>query len=1120
MHSCIHYRLWAVTFVLLSAVNSIRAQTTPEWQDPQVISVNTERPRADFTPYPDEKSALERLPASPLVQSLNGNWKFRWASHPSKALKNFYDPALSDNGWDNMPVPSSWQIVGARENRPYDRPVFSSPTYPFKPNPPRIDSDTNAVGMYRTTFTVKDDVKSRQFFLQFQGVQSACYVWLNGVAIGYHEDGMTPFEFDITQDVKAGINHLAVEVINLSDGSYLENQHNWRLAGIFRDVNLLVLPKVVLADYHVKTQLDASHENAVLRLSAFVKNYGDTPIYAHQVLFTLYDAAKNVAVPPVSQMVGTLEPFKEAALRLEVPVPNPAKWSADLPQLYTLTIQLMNSDGKVLEVASQRVGFRDVKIKGGQLLVNGKAITIKGVNRYESDPENGRTLSRETMLRDVVLMKQHNINAVRTAHNPHDPYWYDLCDEFGLYVMDEANIESSGPWNKNIGLADNPDWKPAFLARGNAMMERDKNHPSIIIWSLGHDSGMGSNFTALADFIRLADPTRPVFYDEKKDAKPTSLNSFDIISGPNPGIQDMQELIKKDKTRPLILGEYARAAGNALGGLKAYWDVIDKYPSMQGGFISSWADQGLKMKNPDGTFYWDYFNQSDNDHADNGLVTPDRTPQPELSEVRKVFQSVRFDAPDTLRNGEKNITISNQYDFLSMQNFELVWSVLENGKIIGKSNTLTNLPTAPKQKQTYAIPYEVTRKPGAEYFLNLSLRLKEPTPWAAKGFEVAWQQIPIANTSPEKPQISLYQNRPLRITQVSSGRVMVSGQDFSVTIDKNTGGIISFKNKKEEMLEKGFRPSFWRVPVRNDVYGGTGSMAARWHNAGLDSLNVASSSMQTRRITSQVYRVEIRQQLRGLKGETSVTSIYTVYASGDVHVQYSFGGSTGEWPSLARIGVQFQMPAAFNKLQWYGNGPYETYADRKASGKISVYSGSVAEQHFPYISPQENGKKTNVRWAAITNAEGTGLAAAADSLLSINVHDYTASDLMLSEKKGAVLARNTTTSVNLDLAQMGLGTVTGTGQTVEERYQLPARSYTYGFRLKAIESGQDISQQFNNTLPYLARGALSAQVSADESTVEEESLEEEEPVRKTVVRKAAVRKAPARKRKSGRRRRR
>lgn len=1062
-----------ILLFLIQILNqTAHAQAIPEWQDPQVISINTEKPRADFFPYASEKAALAMDKKGPFVQSLNGTWKFKWAQHPSKAQLNFFDPKISDAGWDNIPVPSNWQVVGAREGRKYDRPIFSNIKHPFKATPPRITADTNAVGMYRTTFTVAD-VKDKQIFLHFGGVQSACYVWLNGVAIGYHEDGMTPFEFDVTEDVKAGVNNLAVEVINWSDGSYLEDQDYWRLSGIFRDVNLLLLPKVVLTDFSARTIPDANHENATLKLSAYVKNYGQQPIHAHQVLFTLYDASKNVVTTPVSQMVGTLEMGKEGAVRAEMPVPNPAKWSAETPNLYTLTVQLMNSDGKVLEAASQRVGFRDVKIKGGQLLVNGKAVTIKGVNRHEFDPETGRVISRESMIKDITLMKQHNINAVRTSHYPNASEWYDLCDQYGLYVMDEANIESHELWIKNIILADNPQWRAAFLARGNAMVERDKNHPSVIIWSLGNESGMGQNFVDMGDFIKLADPTRPVYYEGHKDYK--------------------------------------------LG--------------MQGGFMWGWIDQGLKLKRADGTEYWDYFNYIDGANAGNGLVNPDRTPQPELSEVKKVYQYVKFEMPDTLKAGAKAITLHNTYDFQSLHAFELVWSVIENGKAVGKGGSITNLNALARQKQQITIPYELpaSAKPNAEYFLNLSLRLKEATLWAPKGYEVAWHQVPVVKPATPRPNLSLYGERPLRIAQVTAARVQISGQDFTVVFDKNEGRMISFKNKKEEMLENGPYANFWRVPTDNDEGGAAKSYAAQWRNFGLDTLERLSSEMKTQRLTAQIYKVTLNQTLKQPKGEMDVQSVYMVYASGDIHVQNTFT-PRGEWPPLAKVGMQLKMPATFTKTQWYGNGPHETYADRKTSGKVGIYAGTVAEQHFPCMMPQENGNKTAVRWATVTNAEGIGLLVLSDTAFNFNVHDYTDKDLLAAKRRAAVLSRGTSTVVNIDLAQMGVGGDAGGSPRVHDAYLLPAKAYSYAYRLRPIESTSNIEQIAAVRLPYVDQKETNETVSitetaaSPEEAVGEDEEEQEEavatPARKTTVKKAPVRKKVVRKRKPARRRRR
>jgi beta-galactosidase len=1069
IHDLERFRLVVIFVLFTSYAVSVQAQGVPEWQDPEVFSINTERGHASYTPYPDEKSALQFDKTTPQIRSLNGVWKFKWASHPSKAPANFFDPNITAANWDDLPVPSSWQVYGAREGRRYDRPVFTNIKHPFNANPPRIQSDTNSVGLYRTTFSISESDKDKTIILHFAGVQSACYVWLNGEAIGYHEDGMAAFEFNVSGDVKVGVNHLAVQVINWSDGSYLEDQDFWRLAGIYRDVNLLILPKIHLTDFTVRTHLDEKYENATVSLSAFLENSGDQPINAHQVVFSIYDEDKTLAAPVASAVVRNLEAFKETAVKAEIPIPAANKWSAEVPYLYTLTIQLMNSDGKVLEAISQRVGIRDVKIKGGQLLVNGKAIRIKGVNRHEFDPETGRVISRESMIEDIKLMKQNNINAVRTSHYPNNAQWYDLCDEYGLYVMDEANIESHELWNKNIILAEKPQWKHAFVARGASMVSRDKNHPSIIIWSLGNESGMGANFTAMADFIRLAEPTRPIHYEGRKDYRPTTLSSFDIISVMYPSVKDMIELVRQDKTRPLIVCEYAHGMGNSIGNLKDYWDVMDQYPTMQGGFIWDWVDQGLSLKSRDGKFYWDYFNNIDGANAGDGLVNPDRLPQPEINEVKKVYQNVKFEIADTLRPGQKQLTLLNQHDFLALNDHDLVWSLLENGKIIGKENKVTGLNIAARGRQSFTIPYNLpdVKKPGAEYFLNLSLRLKTAASWAPAGYEIAWHQVFVEVPESNLPKLSYNSSDPpIRVAQVGSGRVMLSGQNFSVTFDKKAARMISFKNKKEEMMTSGPYLNLWRVPTDNDEGGKAKSFASQWRNAGLDTLELLSCELKTVRLTSHSYKVLLKKVLKSNQGQMTVNSVYTIFSTGDIHVQNTVSPE-GEWPVLAKVGLQFQMPQSFIKTQWYGNGPHETYPDRKTSGRIGLYTGTIAAQHFPYISPQENGNKTSVRWASITNQEGTGLLVISDSVFNFNVHDYTDQALLAAKQPASVLARGNATVVNVDYKQMGLGGDDSWSPRVHPEYLIPAKTYNYSFRLKPIDKFSNLDQIIHVDLPII-----------------------------------------------------
>jgi len=1127
-----HSWLCLIIVFLVTSVTPAFAQAIPEWQDPAVFSINTERAHANYFPYQDETSAFQFDKKSPFVRSLNGTWKFKWASNPSKAPTNFFDPAQQTTTWDDLPVPSNWQVFGAREGRKYDRPIFTNIKHPFKANPPKIQADTNAVGLYRTTFTISEDPKEKTYIIHFAGVQSACYVWLNGEAIGYHEDGMTPFEFNISDDVKSGVNHLAVEVINWSDGSYLEDQDYWRLSGIYRDVNLLVLPKVHLTDFTVRTNLDEKLENATLNLSAFVENAGNQSLNAYQVLFSLYDVNKTLVAPAASAVIRTLDAYKSGAVKVEIPVPLPNKWSAEVPYLYTLTIQLMNSDGKVQETLSQRVGFRDIQITGGQLLVNGKAIKIKGVNRHEFDPETGRVISRESMIEDIKLMKQNNINAVRTSHYPNDAQWYDLCDEYGLYVVDEANIESHELWNKNIILADMPQWKNAFVARGSAMVERDKNHPSIIMWSLGNESGMGANFAAMADYIRLTDPTRPIHYEGRKDYKPTTLSSFDIISVMYPSTKDMIELVKLDKTRPLIVCEYAHGMGNSIGNLKDYWDVIDKYPTMQGGFIWDWVDQGLSLKNQQGKPYWDYFNYIDGANAGDGLVNPDRLPQPEINEVKKVYQNIKFEIPDTLRSGQKQLTLLNKFYFLSLNDYELAWSLMENGKIVGKEAKIGDLSILPGEKKSFTIPYSIpaSRKPGAEYFLNLSVRLKNATSWAPAGHEIAWHQVAVEPLKYDLPNLSYTTgDPPLRVVQVSSGRVMISGQSFSVTFDKRAGRMISFKNKREEMIDSGPYANLWRVPTDNDEGGGAKSYASLWRNAGLDTLEQIASDIKTVRVTSHSYKVLLSTTLKGSQGQMVVNSVYTIFSTGDIHVRNKVIPE-GEWPFLPKAGVQFQMPPSFIKAQWYGNGPHETYPDRKTSGRIGLYTGTVSAQHFPYITPQENGNKTDVRWASITNPDGLGLLVMSDSVFNFSAHDYTDKALLAAKRRGSALSRGKTTIVNIDYRQMGLGGDDSWSPRVHREYLIPAKTYSYSFRLKAIDRFSNLDQIIHVDLPIIPDKAgedftpgngdeiqQDEEVAADEDIVKPKTRKayskKVSPGKKTVKKKVVNKKKPDAKKK-------
>ncbi|MVM31583.1 DUF4981 domain-containing protein [Spirosoma sp. HMF4905] len=1077
---------------------SSQAQTLPDWEDPQVISQHTEKPHANLIPFATEQQALNAIDwrTSPYVKLLNGTWKFRWIKHPRLIPGDFYQPTTNDQNWDNLPVPSNWQVVGAREGRPYDRPIFTNIKHPFPATPPRITSDTNAVGLYRMRFTIPTNFQDREVFLHFAGVQSTCRVYLNGQPIGYHEDSMTPAEFLITDNLKAGENLLAVEVINWSDGSYLEDQDFWRISGIFRDVFLIATPKTYLRDLAIVTDLDDQYHDASLKLTANVRNLVPTGTQApYRLRLTLYDPKRTVIFSETINSENATDTGQEALFRLKKEIKAPVLWNAESPVLYTLTAQLIGSDGQPSEAVSQRVGFREMTLTDGQLLVNGKPVTYKGVNRHEFDPITGRVISRESMVQDIKLMKQYNINAVRTSHYPNVTDWYDLCDEYGLYVIDEANIESHDLWGKGQTPAAKPEWRDAFVARGRAMVERDKNHPCVVIWSLGNETGMGQNFKDMADIIRLIDPTRPIHYEGRQPYTNTSLTSFDIISTMYPSVDDMVKLMEKDPHRPVIVCEYAHAMGNSVGNLKDYWAAIDKYPRMQGAFIWDWVDQGLRIKNKEGKEFTDHINYIDGANACDGLVNPDRTPQPEINEVKLVYQYVKLSTATPLVSGQPvKVNVRNTYDFQSLEPFRLEWELIRNGDVVQRGAE-TNLVAKPGQTQVLTLPVRLnamvdTRmidgnarpSPAAlaernaqsgEYFLNVSVRLKQATSWAPIGHEVATGQFPVKTDSPAPIVIGMNRIPAVKVAPSPTG-IVVRGKEFAVVFDKATGTLSQWIYKGKNLLTQGnpagnLQPSFWRVPTDNDEGGGSTSFAARWRKAGLDTAKVhpVDFKLEPR---PQMVRVSCTNELTGIGGTILQQTDYIVYGTGDVSVTTTYTPS-GTLPPLARVGLQFQLSANLINLSWYGRGPFESYADRKDAAKVGLYESKVSDQFFPYTMAQENGNKTDVRWAKLTDATGFGLLLMSDmsanGLLNINVRDYTDTALLKAKQPNTQeVERGNVTVVNVDLAQMGLGGDDSWSPRVHPEYLLPAnKPYTYSFRMRPVDMRTNIIEEVNLTLP-------------------------------------------------------
>jgi beta-galactosidase len=920
----------------------------------------------------------------------------------------------------------------------YDPPIFTNIKYPFEPNPPYVPKDVNATGLYRTSFSLPDAWKENEIFVRFEGVQSAMYLWVNGHKAGYHEDGMLPAEFNITPYLQGGENVMAMEVINWSDGTYLEDQDFWRMSGIYRDVFLLAVPRMHIRDFSVVNRLDSVYRDAEVSIAVKIKNLEAHRAKGVRVRMILKDALGEALLSAVSS-AKTVEKQEEITVDLNGKVQNPLKWSAEAPHLYSLSLELIDGQGRVRQAISTHTGFRKVELKNGLLLINGKAIKFKGVNRHEFDMLTGRYVTRESMLRDILLMKQHNINAVRTCHYPNHPDWYDLCDRYGLYVVDEANVESHGLWGRKIYVGELPEWKAAIVERNANMVERDKNHPSVVIWSMGNESGWGVNFDAAYEAIRSIDPEkRPVHYEAKIPAYAPVLSRYDIISDMYPSLEKIIRFFNEDVSRPVIICEYAHTMGNSAGNFRKYWNLFYQYERMQGGFTWDWADQGLLSKDPNGKTYWNIINHIDGANADDGLVNPDRTPQPELHEVKKVFQNFN------VKNIDVNaglISVSNDNYFISSEDVVLAWTILQNGSPV-HGGEISRLSIAPQGKSLISLNYpQGLIQPGNEYFLNLSFRTKRATSWAGESFEIASEQIPLDIRPDEMREASIPANDEKLTVRQSKG-FTVEGRNFSVRFDEETGGIFSYTFQDRILTEAPVLPCFWRVPTDNNEGGGDNSYASRWREAGLDSYRTVPLSMHCATLGGEV-QVSAANKLQFNTGAIMQAARYTIHADGRIDVENTFTADSS-LPPLARVGMLWVLPAAFNQVQWYGRGPFESYEDRKEAAFAGIYSGQVKDQHFPYVMPQENGNKTDVRWLRITSVDGSAIRISGHPHINFNIQDYSCEALNRS-KTTHELERGDKIRLHVDCMQMGVGGDDSWTPRVHREFLLNSRVYKYSY---------------------------------------------------------------------------
>ncbi len=1037
-----------ILFFFFSTSLSNGQQGLPaDLENPEMFDQGKLAPHATYIPYTSVEDFFTKDKSkSPYYKLLNGKWKFNWVKDPAERPAGFYEPDYDVSSWDEIPVPSNWEIQG------YGVPLYFDEAYEWTkdPDPPKVPHHYNPTGSYRRSFTIPQNWKNRIVIIHFGAVKSAMYLWINGRKAGYSQGSKTPAEWDITPYLVPGENTVSVQVFRWSDGSYLECQDFWRISGIERDVYLYSTPLLHIKDFEVQSILDGNYENGKLRITVDISN--DLPkkkAGEHFLKVRLYSGKERKLM-----LEGTrkFKPNKKDNIKLifENEIPHVKKWTAETPDLYFVAIQLENKNSEELEIVGCKTGFRTSEIKNGKFLINGKAVLIKGVNRHEHDPLTGHVISKESMLKDIRLFKENNINTVRTSHYPNDPYWYELCDEYGIYVIDEANIESHGMGFGEKSLAKNPEWKKAHLDRIKRMVERDKNHPSVVIWSLGNEAGDGINFNSGYHWIHERDNSRPVHYEGTGEGPHT-----DIYCPMYARIEKMESYAKKEPERPLILCEYAHSMGNSTGNLQDYWDMINKYRILQGGSIWDWVDQGLLKTTENGTEYWafggDYGPESrpsDKNFLINGLVSPDRSAHPALYEVKKVYQNFSF-VPENLQIGK--IRVLNNNFFTGTTDYDFYWSIQANDKIVSEGK-LSDVNIGPQNSMLVKIPaLQKTMEPGVEYFLNFSVRLKHNKPLLSKGFEVAKEQfkLPFYRNAENLDHKDL----PDLKWDQDNERLRIKGKDFDLVFNKVTGLVENYKYQDTDLIGKGPAPNFWRAATDNDFGFNMPEKMGIWKK---DSENRTLENFVINSASSKTLNIMVEYRLPGTGADYFIE--YVVFGNGEIIVRSSLQTDKKELPPLPRIGMSLSLPKQFKNVQWFGRGPFENYSDRKTAAHVGLYSSRVDELYFPYISPQENGNRTETRWITFTNDKGLGLMVTAMPYLSWSALPYTQEDLdrkSRGSKHTFDLKKRPFISVNLDLQQMGLGGDNSWGAWPHKQYLIPGGEYHYQYRFSPINKGED-----------------------------------------------------------------
>lgn len=1033
---------------LLWVNHSVAQNLINPWENHQVYEENKEKAHATFMLYNSaDKVKTDQYQSSPYYQSLNGQWKFSYVDKPAVRPMDYGKISFDEKGWSAIEVPSNWELKG------FGTPIYTNITYPFPPNPPKVNNNYNPVGTYRKTFTIPQNWDNKEIMLHFGSISGYAEVMVNGQKVGMTKAAKSPAEFNITKYLKEGDNLLAVQVFRWHDGSYLEDQDFWRLSGIERDVYLQALPKLTIWDFFAKGDLNSSYTDGIFNVDVDLRKFGNEATHNAFLLAQLYDRSGKLVFSEMKNMTGS-----DRQISLKGIVKKVNKWNAETPYLYDLILTLNN--GKETSYTGCKIGFRKIEIKDAQLHVNGMPILVKGVNRHEHDELLGHVPTKELMLKDIKLMKLFNINAVRTSHYPNDPLWYKLCDQYGLYLVDEANIETHGmgaefqaSFNKATHPAYLPEWAPAHLDRIERLVERDKNHPSVIIWSMGNECGNGPVFHDAYQWLKKRDLSRPVLFEQAGEDWNT-----DIVSPMYPRIGNMNAYASANKTRPYIMCEYAHAMGNSTGNFQKYWDIIMSSKHMQGGFIWDWVDQGFKTsnakgnfwayggdlgsyhlsaKNDDGSFYYIH---NDENFCANGLVAADRSVHPGLYEVKKVYQNILFKEKD-LKKGI--ITIHNLFDFTDLKEYNFVWQLLKNGVVERKGEF--NVKLLPHQQKDIKLPINSAGfNNGDEYYLNVFAYTKSLQALVPDKHEIAREQFALSlNNAFKKPPHS----GELQVTR-EKDKVKFNSGAIAGEFDAKTGNFLRYTLNNKAVSNSLPEPYFWRAPTDNDFGNGMPNNLGIWRNAHTNKRVIGVDIAEQ---NEQGLMIKVEQQLTGIN--VPYTLIYHIQNDGSIKITASIDLSGRELPELPRFGMRLELPAHYNNLEYYGRGPFENYNDRNTASFMGVYNDMVENQATKnYIRPQENGYRTDMRWLRLSNNKGEGLMITGAQPLGFSALNNLTEDfdpgIGKKQQHPIDVKPRKNVFLQIDLKQRGVGGDDSWGALPHNQYRLLEKQYSYSYTIQ------------------------------------------------------------------------